>query len=64
MEYNERKQPSPHSVSYLLFWHLNLASVDGVDDIVRGLAVDGAADALRGAEDLLRATGEVLGEGL
>ena len=48
----------------LLIWHLNLTGVDGVDDVVGRLAVDGAADRLRCAEDLLGAVGKVLGERL
>ena len=65
-KYNKRKQRpwSPIAVARLLVWHLDLARADGVDDIVWGLAVDCAADGLRGAEDLLCAVREVLGERL
>ena len=50
-------------VHRLLLWHLNLPIVDLVNDVVWGLAVDGAADRLSGTQDLLAAVSEVLGEG-
>ena len=43
---------------------LDVARVDGLDDIVRRAAVDGAADRLASAEDLLDAVGERRREGL
>ena len=47
----------------LLLRDLDLARVDLVNDVVWGLAVDGAADGLSGTQDLLAAVSEVLGEG-
>ena len=44
----------------LLVGNLNLALVDGVDDVVRGLAVNGAANRLGSAENLLRDTRKLL----
>lgn len=63
-KYNTRKQPSPIAGRNLLFWHLNLARADGVDDVVRGLTVNRAANRLCCAEDLLRTVSEGLGKGL
>ena len=57
-------QSTRRSYNRLLVWHLNLARADSLDDIVRGLAVNRAADGLRCAEDLLGAVRKVLGEGL
>lgn len=48
----------------LLVRHGDVARVDGLNDIVRRLAVDGAADGLGGAEDLLDAVCEVACERL
>lgn len=48
----------------LLVGHNDLTGVDGLNDVVRGTAVDGAADGLSGTEDLLNTTSEVLGHGL
>ena len=59
------QQPTDRSrVFRLLVWHLDLACADSVDDIVRGLAVDGAADGLCCAEDLLGTVRERLRERL
>ena len=49
-------------VHRLLLWHLNLPIVDLVNDVVRRLAVDRAANRLCRAKDLLRAVRERLGE--
>jgi hypothetical protein len=43
---------------------LNVTRVDSLDNVVRGLTVDGASNRLSGTEDLLDTVGEVLGEGL
>lgn len=48
----------------LLVVDLDLTSVDTLNDGVRVLAVDGAADRLGSAEDLLDGTGKALGERL
>ncbi|KAI3477912.1 hypothetical protein L1887_60219 [Cichorium endivia] len=48
----------------LLVVDLDLAGVDALDDGVGVLAIDGAADGLGGAEDLLDGAGERLGERL
>lgn len=48
----------------LLVGHNDLTGVDGLDDVVRGTAVDSAADGLSGTEDLLNTTSKVLGHGL
>lgn len=37
----------------LLWWTLHFPAVDVVDDIMRGAAVNGAADGLGGSQDLL-----------
>ena len=50
-------------VHRLLLRDLDLAAVDLVNDVVRGLAVDRAANALCRAEDLLRAVREPLRKG-
>jgi hypothetical protein len=41
----------------------NLAALDGLDEVVRVLAVDGAADRLGGAENLLDSAGHLAGHG-
>lgn len=48
----------------LLVGHNDLTGVDGLDDVVRGTAVNGAADGLSGTEDLLNTTSKVLGHRL
>ena len=53
-----------HILQPLLVGNDNLSIVDSLDDVVRGLAVDGAADRLCGTEDLLDAASERLGERL
>ena len=58
---NTTNECSPaHYTRRLLVWYLDLAGVDSVDDIMRGLAVNCAANALRRAEDLLGAVSKVL----
>ena len=47
-------------VHRLLLWHLNLPIVDLVNNIVRRLTIDCAANRLCRAEDLLRAVRQVL----
>ena len=47
---------------HLLLGDLNVTRVDTLDDVVGRLAVHSAANALRGAEDLLHATRELLRE--
>lgn len=44
--------------------HLDLSLVDAVNDVVRRLAVNGAADTLSGTKDLLDSGGKVLAERL
>ena len=57
------QQPTDRSrVFRLLVWHLELPVVNLLDDVVRGLAVDCAADRLCGAKNLLRAVREGLRE--
>jgi hypothetical protein len=48
----------------LLGGDLDVSRVDGLDDVVRGATVNGAADGLSGTEDLLDTVGEVGREGL
>lgn len=48
----------------LLLRNLNLAVVDSLDDGLRGLAVDLAADRVSSSQNLLDATLQLLGEGL
>ena len=47
----------------LLLWYLNLPRGYLVNDVVRRLAVDCAANTLRSAEDLLATVGKALGKG-
>lgn len=50
-------------IDCLLGWDLELPRVNGIDNIVRWLAVYCAADALSGSQDLLHAAREFLREG-
>ena len=50
MKYNKQMQPV---ITNLLLWHLKLARVDLVNDIVWGLAVDRATNTLGCAKNLL-----------
>jgi hypothetical protein len=57
--------PSAHSYRHrLLLGNDNLSVIDGLDDIMRRLSVNGASDRLGSSENLLDTTGEVLGERL
>jgi len=40
-------------IVHLLIGNLDLSRVNALDDVVRGLSIDGAANALGSAEDLL-----------
>lgn len=57
----DSRQPTAVS-RRLLVGDDDLASVDRLDDVVWGLAVDGASDRLCGTQDLLDAASEVLCE--
>jgi len=52
----KKMSPSSADPGLSLLGNFDLAFVDLVDDVMRRLAVDGAADGLRGAEDLLDGT--------
>ena len=46
---------------YTHLWHFNFAFVDPLDDVMRVVAVDGAADRLSSAENLFADSSERLG---
>lgn len=54
------EQHATISEKQLLVWNLNLPRVDSINDIMWGLAINGAPNALSRAKNLLRTTGKVL----
>ena len=58
------EQHATISEKQLLVWNLNLPRVDPINDIMWGLAINGAPNALSRAKNLLRAVRQCLREGL